>query len=44
MNIENDSNEKKIDNLEVYNLDHFIQNQFLSDTIIINKIDQKEYL
>ena len=33
------SNEKKIDNLEVYNLAHFIQNQFLSDTIIINKIE-----
>ena len=45
MNKENDLLETKtISNLDIFNLSHFLQNQFLSDTIIANKIEQKEYL
>ena len=29
---------------EIFKLNHFLQNQFLSDTIVINKNTEKEYL
>lgn len=44
MNKENEQIEIPNQLSDIFKLNHFLQNQFLSDTIIINKNTQKEYL
>jgi hypothetical protein len=44
MNKENELPEFPNQLTEIFKLNHFLQNQFLSDTIMLNKNTQKEYL
>jgi hypothetical protein len=44
MNKENEQPEIPNQLTEIFKLNHFLQNQFLSDTIVYNKNTQKEYL